>query len=32
MHVSALRRKMRKAIPEARRFIISVRGQGYMVG
>jgi two-component system OmpR family response regulator len=32
MHVSALRRKMRKAIPAARRFIISVRGQGYMVG
>ncbi len=31
MHVSALRRKMREAVPEARRFIVCVRGQGYMV-
>jgi DNA-binding response OmpR family regulator len=31
VHVSALRRKMKAAVPSAARFIVSVRGQGYMV-
>jgi hypothetical protein len=31
VHVASLRRKMREAIPAAGRFILCVRGQGYMV-
>jgi hypothetical protein len=31
MHVSALRRKIRQTVPEAGRFIVCVRGRGYMV-
>ena len=31
VHVSAIRRKLRLAVPAAGRFIVSVRGQGYMV-
>ena len=31
MHVSALRRKIRQAVPDAWRFIVCVRGQGYLV-
>lgn len=31
VHVSALRRRVRALVPEAGRFIICVRGQGYMV-
>jgi len=31
MHVSALRRKIRRAEPRCGRFIVSVRGQGYMI-
>lgn len=30
-HVSAIRRKVRKAFPDAGRFIVCIRGQGYMV-
>jgi DNA-binding response OmpR family regulator len=31
MHVSALRRRVRSVVPEAGRFIVCVRGEGYMV-
>lgn len=31
VHVSALRRRVRSAVPAAGRFIVCVRGQGYMV-
>ncbi len=31
VHVSALRRRVRSVVPEAGRFIVCVRGQGYMV-
>ena len=31
VHISALRRRVRAAVPEAGRFIVCVRGQGYMV-
>jgi hypothetical protein len=31
VHVSAIRRKVRRAVPLSGRFIVSVRGQGYMV-
>jgi hypothetical protein len=31
VHVSSLRRRVRAAAPEAGRFIICVRGQGYMI-
>jgi hypothetical protein len=31
VHVSSIRRKLKAAVPRAGRFIVSVRGQGYMV-
>jgi DNA-binding response OmpR family regulator len=31
MHISALRRRLRDAVPEAGRFIVCVRAQGYMI-
>lgn len=31
VHISALRRRLREAVPEAGRFIVCVRGQGYMI-
>ena len=31
VHVSSLRRRVRAAAPEAGRFIVCVRGQGYMI-
>jgi CheY-like chemotaxis protein len=31
VHISALRRRVRAVVPEAGRFIVCVRGQGYMV-
>lgn len=31
MHVAAARRKVRRTVPEAGRFIICVRGRGYMI-
>ena len=31
VHISALRRRVRAAIPAAGRFIVCVRGQGYMI-
>jgi len=31
VHVSAIRKKLRSTVPQPGRFIISVRGQGYMV-
>jgi DNA-binding response OmpR family regulator len=31
VHISALRRCLRDAVPESGRFIVCVRGQGYMV-
>jgi len=30
-HVAALRRKVRRAVPEAARFIVAVRGKGYLI-